>query len=79
MPTATSLADSASLRPADVVEMLKTRGQAPSREEPVVAPEVADRIPSHGLEALAEAEPRLAEQQSSFSDPASPDDGGVAR
>ena len=48
---------------ATVASLLKTRGQAPGREEPVVAPEVADRIPSHGPEALAEVEPRLQEQQ----------------
>jgi hypothetical protein len=79
MLTAASFADSASLALPMWVEMLKTRGQAPSREEPVVAPEVADRIPSHGPEAFAEAEPRLGEQQALSFDPTSSDDGGDAR
>ncbi|MGY1603260.1 TerC family protein [Geodermatophilus sp. SYSU D00815] len=45
---------------ATVASLLKTRGQFVAREEPVVEPEEAERIPSRGPEALAEAEPRIA-------------------
>jgi tellurite resistance protein TerC len=45
---------------ATVASLLKTRGQLIDVDEPVVEPETAERIPSHGPEALAEAEPRIA-------------------
>jgi tellurite resistance protein TerC len=48
---------------ATVASLLKTRGQPAGQQDPVVEPEVADRIPSSGPEALAEVEPRLEEQQ----------------
>jgi tellurite resistance protein TerC len=47
---------------ATVASLLKTRGQLIDVEEPLVTPEEAERIPSRGPEALAEAEPRLAEE-----------------
>ncbi len=46
---------------ATVASLLKTRGMPAEREEPVVEPEQAERIPHRGPEALAEAEPRLAD------------------
>src|SRR5215217_1832867 len=46
---------------ATVASLLKTRGQLVTVDEPVVDPETADKIPSQGPEALAEAEPRMAE------------------
>ena len=45
---------------ATVASLLKTRGAAVSADEPVIDPETADRIPSRGPEALAEAEPHIA-------------------
>jgi len=57
---------------ATVASLLKTRGQAASREEPVIEPEVADRISSHGPEALAEAEARLQEQEKPVARPGQP-------
>ena len=50
---------------ATVASLIKTRGQLVDADEPVVTPHEADSIPSHGPEALAEAEPRLAEESAS--------------
>jgi tellurite resistance protein TerC len=47
---------------ATVASLVKTKGQMISVDEPVVTPEEAEKIPSRGPEALAEAEPRLAEE-----------------
>jgi tellurite resistance protein TerC len=47
---------------ATVASLLKTRGMPVEREEPVVEPEEAERIPHRGPEALAEAEPRLTDR-----------------
>ena len=55
---------------ATVASLVKTRGQMIDVDEPVVTPEEADKIPSRGPEALAEAEPRLAEKT---------DEGGFRR
>ncbi len=48
---------------ATVASLLKTRGQAVDQEDPVVEPEVAERVTATGPEALAEAEARLQEQR----------------
>ena len=45
---------------ATVASLVKTRGQFVSADEPAVEPEEAERIPSRGPEALAEAEPHIA-------------------
>src|ERR671916_1619823 len=47
---------------ATVASLLKTRGQMIEVDEPVIEPEEAEKIPSRGPEALAEAEPRLAQE-----------------
>ena len=47
---------------ATVASLLKTRGEIIELDEPVVEAADADRIPSSGPEALAEAEPRNAAQ-----------------
>ena len=44
---------------ATVASLIKTRGELIDTDESLVEPETADRIPSQGPEALAEAEPRL--------------------
>ena len=55
---------------ATVASLLKTRGEIIELDEPVVEAADADRIPSSGPEALAEAEPRNAAQ----TDPAETDE-----
>jgi tellurite resistance protein TerC len=47
---------------ATVASLMKTRGALIDVDEPLVRPETAERIPSDGPEALAEAEPRIAEE-----------------
>ena len=47
---------------ATAASLIKTRGQLIDADEPVVTPEEAEKIPSRGPEALAEAEPRLADE-----------------
>jgi tellurite resistance protein TerC len=46
---------------ATVASLVSTRGQVVEVDETLVEPETADKIPSQGPEALAEAEPRMAE------------------
>jgi tellurite resistance protein TerC len=62
---------------ATVASLLKTRGEfraapatAPGSPQDLVSPEEAERIPSRGPEALAEAEPRLAHTEDSTAEPA---------
>ena len=45
---------------ATVASLLKTRGEMIRSTSQLVTPEEAERIPSRGPEALAEAEPRHA-------------------
>jgi tellurite resistance protein TerC len=47
---------------ATVASLVKTRGQMIMVDETLVDPETADKIPSDGPEALAEAEPRIVEE-----------------
>jgi tellurite resistance protein TerC len=47
---------------ATVASLVKTRGQLITVDETLVDPETADRIPSDGPEALAEAEPRIVDE-----------------
>ena len=47
---------------ATIASLVKTRGELIDVGEPLVRPETAERIPSDGPEALAEAEPRIAEE-----------------
>jgi tellurite resistance protein TerC len=47
---------------ATVASLVKTRGQLIEADEPLVTPEEAEKVPSRGPEALAEAEPRLADE-----------------
>jgi tellurite resistance protein TerC len=47
---------------ATVASLLKTRGEIVEVDDPLVTADEAEKIPSDGPEALAEAEPRLAEQ-----------------